>query len=67
MGGKSQNISMHVFTFHIFDAFIDKIGKGRQKMGRRGGMTQARFKLASLKRATCHLIVLQFTFVAVKQ
>ncbi len=67
MGCKSQNISMHVFTFHIFDAFIDKIVQGRQKMGRRGGMMQARFKQASLKRATCHLIVLQFTFVAVNQ
>lgn len=34
MGCKSQNISMYVFTFRLFDAFIDTIVKGRQKMGR---------------------------------
>ncbi len=33
MGCKSQNISMHVFTFHIFDAFIDKDSKGKTRNG----------------------------------
>jgi len=54
-----------LFTFLTLS--LIKTVKGRQEMGRRGGMTQARFKLASLERATCHLIVLQFTFVAVNQ
>lgn len=72
-GCKAQNVSLHFcfFLSSLFDTFIDKIVRRRQKIRtkeRTGvGMMQARFKLASFKWAPHHLIVLRFSFLALNQ